>query len=221
MSICWCSSGDSLLNHSTQRLWEVSQPWHSTWTAARPQLAADGETLRQHTVSYFLKCIFKAPCYLVLVQKRQFYTATDELYCSFLPNNVALYLNFSFPAALPSLPVTNRPLGGNISPAASTLVLLVGSSPLWCHPASCSHPVCLWMFTCTHYAFGYDLGILEQCELRHQGRRLEVSNIYIYCSISKSCSQVSLAHNVISHRHLISAKSWTFLSEINLIKCSS
>lgn len=54
VSTCWCSSGDSPLNHSTQPLREVSQPWHSTWTAAHPQLAAEGETLSffQHMVSY-------------------------------------------------------------------------------------------------------------------------------------------------------------------------
>lgn len=33
-------------------------------------------------------------------------------------NNVALYLHFSFCAAPMYLPVTDRPLGGNISPAA-------------------------------------------------------------------------------------------------------
>lgn len=36
---------------------------------------------------------------------------------------------------------------------------------------------------------------------------LKVSGVYVYCSISKSCAGVSLTHNVISHRRLISDKS--------------
>lgn len=44
--------------------------------------------------------------------------ATDELRCGSLLINAALYLHFSFLAALIYLPVTNKPLGGNISPAA-------------------------------------------------------------------------------------------------------
>lgn len=46
------------------------------------------------------------------------YVATDELWCSSLLINAALHLHFSFPASLIYLPVTNKPLGGNISPAA-------------------------------------------------------------------------------------------------------
>lgn len=49
------------------------------------------------------------------------YVATDELWCSSLLINTALRLHSSLPAALIYLPVTNRPLGGNISPAAVVL----------------------------------------------------------------------------------------------------
>lgn len=46
------------------------------------------------------------------------FAVTDKLWCSSLLNNAALYLHFSLPAALIYLLVSNRPLGGNISPAA-------------------------------------------------------------------------------------------------------
>lgn len=56
--------------------------------------------------------------YAFIPKKAIIYGVTDELWCSSLLNNAALYIHCSFPAALIYLPVTNRPLGGNISPAA-------------------------------------------------------------------------------------------------------
>lgn len=127
--ICWCGSGDSPLNHSTQRLREVSQPWHSTWTAAHPQLAADGETLSLFPIfNYLFWGDVTAPFhwgvahfylnYAFISKETIIYVATNELRCSSLLINAALCLHVSFPAALIYLPVRNRPLGGNISPAA-------------------------------------------------------------------------------------------------------
>lgn len=56
--------------------------------------------------------------YAFISKETIIYVATNELRCSSLLINAALYLHFSFPAALIYLPVRNRPLGGNISPAA-------------------------------------------------------------------------------------------------------
>lgn len=56
--------------------------------------------------------------YAFISKETIIYVATNDLRCSSLLINAALYLHFSFPAALIYLPVTNRPRGGNISPAA-------------------------------------------------------------------------------------------------------